>query len=407
MKSKIFVSILFILIATLRLSGASRAGEDLVSLIPDDVMVVMAINSIKSDLGLSYLMELGREQSKRKESSQNVAAIEKVYARMDPLQVVGAVLAEPEENIFRYIIAVNITDASKEQEKYRILLQALNTLLTREVELQTLTYQGHKITYSVDRWQRDPEDISAYTCINGNVILGSGIDVLKRVIMVVEGKDRPVLQTKKFINMKTRLAKGLDGFIYLNNRDRKFTKILRQWEKEWHMTLLLSAESIESMGLSFDIVDPDTARGKMVFESGNEQALPDIRDDAEFVGEAIMRKFIAEKIEYTRRVAIDEEYVTLNFEVMGLKPLWARAFGKEPEIKVVEHREEPKMKERKKEVEKEPEIKEVAEEEVEPVSEETPEKIKKTSYLPKVMLLLWMLVIALVIILVKRERSRK
>lgn len=54
--------------------------------------------------------------------------------------------------------------------------------------------------------------------------------------------------------------------------------------------------------------------------------IEEIRDDAEFLGEAFRRKFIAEKIGYTSKVEVKDKTVVLTFDIQGLEPLWKRLF---------------------------------------------------------------------------------
>jgi hypothetical protein len=92
------------------------------------------------------------------------------------------------------------------------------------------------------------------------------------------------------------------------------------------MSLLLSAGDLEWMASGFDVLDSNRVAGTIVFQGRAESAVPDIADDAEFLGETFRRKFTAEKIDYTSSVSIDGTLVTLDFEVEGLEPLWLRLF---------------------------------------------------------------------------------
>ena len=47
-----------------------------------------------------------------------------------------------------------------------------------------------------------------------------------------------------------------------------------------------------------------------------------------FLGEAIKRKFIAEKINYSSEVRVKNRTVILTFTIEGIEPLWKRLFAK-------------------------------------------------------------------------------
>jgi len=118
-----------------------------------------------------------------------------------------------------------------------------------------------------------------------------------------------------------------DIMIFANNKDKGFAQILKGWEKEWGMTVFLSASYLDSMGLSFDVINEDKMKGMLVFKCSQKNRIPDVVDDARFLGEVLRRKFAKEKIKYTSKVTLKDNHVFLNLEVSGLKPLWIMLFN--------------------------------------------------------------------------------
>ncbi len=286
-------------------------------------MVVSSVSKIKIDPGLSFLMELERKKLISEENEAKKKAIEKMY-QLDILEVVTALFPLSEEGISRYVIIIELPPA--QPRKIEDFLKSLDTLLKKpEERMVKTTYLKHNIIYNHYRQTRHPEEVSAYTRLGNKIILGTGSEVLKKVIDVAEGKSSSIIEDEEFIKMRAKAIKAQDGFIYVNNKEARFVKTLREWEEDWHMTLFLSAESMTSIGLSFDLLDEDRARGKMVFRAIKEEALPAIQDDARFLGEAIKRKFTAEKIDYTSKITTKGNYVTLAFTIWGLKPVWIKA----------------------------------------------------------------------------------
>jgi hypothetical protein len=92
------------------------------------------------------------------------------------------------------------------------------------------------------------------------------------------------------------------------------------------MTLLLSSEYLEYMASSFDVVNASKVSGTFVFQGADRGRIDEIKDDAEFMGEAFKRKFMAEKIQYSSKVEVKDSTVTLTFQIEGLEPLWKKLF---------------------------------------------------------------------------------
>ena len=102
--------------------------------------------------------------------------------------------------------------------------------------------------------------------------------------------------------------------------------MLKKQEKKWGISLLLSARDISSIIMGIDFVDGEKIKGNIIFKAKNLNAIPDIQDDAGFIGEALRRKFTYSKMIYKRQVTTNGNYVTLNFEMAGLKPLFRELF---------------------------------------------------------------------------------
>jgi hypothetical protein len=183
---------------------------------------------------------------------------------------------------------------------------------------QSLTYKGSTITYI----QGDvPEDFSAYTILQDMVLIGSDVDVVKM------GIDGPSIEKNVvYQKAKSHFSQAKDGLLFADNSRAKVLQFLKPLEEKWKMTLLLSAEYLDWMGSSFDMVDSNRASGLFVFQGSDTSHIDEIKDDAEFLGEAFKRKFIAEKIDYSGKVEVKGSSVILNMQISGIEPLWKKLF---------------------------------------------------------------------------------
>jgi hypothetical protein len=94
------------------------------------------------------------------------------------------------------------------------------------------------------------------------------------------------------------------------------------------MTLFIAAGHLEWLGSMFDVVDSTRVTGQILFKGIDNPHMDDIVYKADFLGEAIKRKFIAEKINNSSEVKVQNRTVILTFTIEGIVPLWKRPFVK-------------------------------------------------------------------------------
>jgi hypothetical protein len=100
------------------------------------------------------------------------------------------------------------------------------------------------------------------------------------------------------------------------------------------MTLLLSAELLESVSISLDLVNKENISGKITFQekAGNTDTISDIRDDIYFFDTVIKRKCVEEGYGYNSTVMGDSDKLALSFEISGLGELWPKLFSRKKVI---------------------------------------------------------------------------
>lgn len=330
-KGKIFISILLVLTVVGGLSKEVRGAEELFNLVPDKAIIVAYVDVNREDAGLSYPLRLWKEMLDHRTEYGKREKIKEIYDTLGHVEAVGAIFID-QRGTLQHIVIVKIVSKRDDdrKEQFNIFQEGIKRLIKKKEELQTLSYLDHKIIYSVDRY---PSELSAYVCIDNDIIaVGTNVEVLEEVIGVKKGKVSSLAKDKKFMNMKSKLIGAYDGFIYIDNKDRKFMKHLRKWEKEHYMTLLLSGEFLEAIGISFDIVDENTGKGKVIFFCRQKDVLfDDVQDDLRFFDEVIRRKFMFEGVNYTSNITVNGKYAILNFEATGTKSFWTKVFGEERE----------------------------------------------------------------------------
>jgi hypothetical protein len=166
-----------------------------------------------------------------------------------------------------------------------------------------------------------PTDFSAYALFPDQIVFGSDPDVIKKSI------DGPSVDgSANYVKVVGQTTQAKDGLLFADNAGSQFANFLAPREKKWNMDLLLSADSLVYMGASLDIVSSSKLSGTIIFQAARADQLSDVKDDANFIGDAFKRKFLADKIQYTSKVEVKDSTVTLNFQMDGLEALWTRLF---------------------------------------------------------------------------------
>jgi len=296
-----FIPFILLMLATTIVSEGAETQE----FIPGDCITVITVLNIKTDPGVSWLIDSWIKSPKK-------TLLREFFASTRPEEASMAVF--PDEPI-NYLAVFDLPQVNKEAIKRLTGVIASDTTTVKEI-----SYKGADITFNT---QKDTMAFSAYAIFKDKLLLSTDIDLLKKAI---EG-GTSIKKTQGYAEMEGSLPQVKDGLFFASNLGSRFANFLSSLEEKWKLTLLMSAEYLDWIGSSFDVVDSTSMSGEIVFRASDKSHINDIRDDAEFLGEAFKRKFMAEKIQYSSDVTVGENTVTLRFRVTGLEPLWRDLFA--------------------------------------------------------------------------------
>jgi hypothetical protein len=287
--------------------SGTRAAETQ-QLIPKSSIAHVTISEVQKDSGLNWLLDSWIHSPRK-------SPLRRFFSSHAPVEMSVAVFPQDDSSSLNLLLAVELSG------KKRIDNSTLDAIILPEsdVKVNSITYKNHVLRFISA--EDTGEEFSAYTVWNDNVLVGTNMDVLK---YAVEGI--AVVQSAGYKTVRSRFPRDTDGFLFADNENLKFAQFLHPLEDKWKMSLLLSAEYLEWMGAAFDVVDSTRVNGQFVFQGKDTSHIDDIRDDAEFLGEAFKRKFMAEKIDYSSSVEVSGATVVLDFKIAGIKPLWEKLF---------------------------------------------------------------------------------
>jgi len=279
-----------------------------------DALVAFHIVNDSRDPGVSWLMTnwLAQIKASRRISQQEKQAFGELFPNM-PRDIEGGIINQDIIVIVAPLMSKNI-----------ISEDVLANLIKKDKPMERFSYKGYAGYHRIGEGKMH---ISAFALSKKYAVLASNSDYIKKTIDIMENKKERLSDDSGYKETLSLLPPKADIMIFANNKDKGFSRILKGWEKKWKMTVFLSAPYLDSMGLSFDVINEDKMKGMLAFKCSQKNRIPDVVDDARFLGEVLRRKFAKEKIKYTSKVTLKDNYVFLEVEISGMKPLWIMLFN--------------------------------------------------------------------------------
>lgn len=295
--------------------------------ISQEADALIFVNNNPEDPGFSFVTGLWQERFELKEIREKKEAIDKLYSELPFGRITGAVFLpekafnkDKEPNYPDFIVVVEVKDDKA------VFEDALNILITKRKTLKTIEYEGYKIIYRDKELEpgHGEKDLAAYMQAGNFFVIAMNPEQLKEAVDIYNGKKSSISEEVRFMNLYNKLH-GVDAFIFLNNETEKFSNNLQRWEEKEGMKLLLSSESIDSLGFYLDLETDDALKGKVIFVPKPQEKLVTIEDDALFFAEVVTRSFAKEGIHWISDVESSVDFVKLEFEGAGFKPVWENA----------------------------------------------------------------------------------
>jgi hypothetical protein len=292
------------------LTALCAAGAETEKMIPDSCTTVVSVYNIQSDPGISWMLDAWIKAPRQ-------SPLRDLLKTVTPQEMSVAFFPETKDSPMNLLAVMALPKGARiDKDRAGDVIKG-----DEGTSLDTATHKGAAITYT--KGLKGPEDFGAYAVLADRfLIFGSDAGIVKKAI---DGP--PVDKTPNYQKIKSQFPQARDAVLFADNSGKKFASFLKPREKKWKMTLLLSSEYLEYMASSFDVVDASKVSGTFVFQGADKSRVAEIKDDAEFMGEAFKRKFMAEKIQYTSKVEVKDAAVTLTFQIEGLEPLWNKLFA--------------------------------------------------------------------------------
>ena len=285
------------------------------SFISSDAIGFAEVSLNKSDPGISWMLTQWLKAPKPN-------SIKSFVQHFKTENAVTGIYPNPKTGDLRFIVIEKTTENLETPSSRDAVLKIMKPEIIAN-QYRALSYNGLTL-YAGPRGDGKYE--TAYFISGNSLVWGTDLNAVKKLADVLARKTGSITNLPDYQDLKNRIPADCNAVFYLNNDQSLFSNTLSKQEKKWKISLLLSAKNLSAVILGMDFVDGDKITGTAVFKAKNSSAIADIQDDASFIGEAMRRKFVNSKITYKPQVYTSGNYVTLKFEMSGLKPLFRQLF---------------------------------------------------------------------------------
>lgn len=317
-----YICVLFMLAMVITPLKSYAIENDMLSFVSYDADIVASFQFDLENKGISYLTNLFKAKRINQQRESKIDAKMQIIEILKNKNLIMQGFVSAEEQLCDYSIAVKIDDKKKREEMFSLL----PAIIKKRVQPQKTVYLGYEIYNSIDR---HPQDISSIAMVKNVILLSSDIKTIERTIDVYKGKTKNISDNKMFNKVYSRFDGKYNVFMFLSNENSNLVKVLRAWEKENYITVLLSAEALDAVGVYFKFIDENNVNSKITFLTRKKASLFDnVQDDARFFNEILRRKISFEHGSYESDISVFDNFVDLDIKVNGLMSLWSRVIGR-------------------------------------------------------------------------------
>lgn len=301
-------TIVFPLICLLCAGQRAPLTDALASVIPSTSIAVVRMKSLQTDPGIQWLLAKWKNRD-----TEHQSKLVNLFKTRQVTDFDIGVFPPKGNHSVCLLLSCRISNPAQ------IPLDVLDTIIKTE-EASTITRSVYK-EIKIHSVEDSDDEFRAYAVFENTVLIASDTELIKSSI---DGST--IASTSHYLKAAEQLGEGGEGLFFADNENAKFVNFLRPLEEKWKMTFFLSSEYFLWLGSVFDVVNSDEIKGKIVFRGSDGGHIDEIRDDAEFLGETIRRKFAADSIVYTGSVEVEGSTVSLHFRLEGMESLWNKVF---------------------------------------------------------------------------------
>ncbi|MDD5491231.1 MAG: hypothetical protein PHV60_00940 [bacterium] len=294
------------------LSGTIGQAEDLVNYLPQNTEIVFNLRDLDSSNAWRSMIKTYREKITRHQDDPNYLIISYLFKQFTFKQIAGG--SFPAAVGWGNVLVV-FPELEGEKERFnKFLIDNLGNFVSvspRWKKVENIYF---------DSESENNDRLTAFSVRDNRVILASNSRLVSKCLEAKQ-KGISIITSASYQEMSSRLPQDYDGYIFINNKSRRFTQELKKWEKENKLVAMMSSQWLESLLLTFSLVTEDKLKGKLIFKCSDPAKVKLMQNDAQFLGEVIKRKYAYSQLVYDHKVEVQGNTVILDFDASNFKAI--------------------------------------------------------------------------------------
>ncbi len=311
MKRILWFAGLFFLVA-IRLGGS----EDLAEYLPKNTEIAYSLRNIDTSSAWQGLIKSYQGKVAGHKDDPNYFLLDYLFRQFKFKQIAGGSFVT---GITRKNILAVYPDLEGEKERFnKFLIDNLGNFVS--VNPSWLNKQVNQQNIFFDSRAETNDLMTAFSVQGSQVVLASNSGLVA-TCLETKTKQNSIVTAALFKKLIGKIPQDYDGLFFVNNQSRKFSQDLKKWETDNKMVMLMSGQWLEALMLEFKLVTDDSLKGKIIFRCSDQSKLNVVKNDAQFLGEVVKRKYAYSQLAYKNKVAVEGNSVILDFDASNFRAI--------------------------------------------------------------------------------------
>ncbi len=316
MAADIMKKSLWLLVLYCLLSASPVQAEELVGYVPKNAEVIFSLKNLNTSTAWRSLIKTYQGKIAQHQDDPNYLLIAYLFKQFTFKQIAGG--SFPTEAGWKNILAV-FPDLEGEKERFnKFLIDNLGNFVSINPGWQKKEAARQNVYF--DSQAESNNHLTAFSVQGDRVILASNSGLVSTCLEAKQTGSN-IVTTPAFKELSSAIPKGYEGYIFINNKSRRFSQELKKWETDNKMVALMSSQWLESLLLTFTLVTDDEVKGKLFFKCSDPSKVKLMQNDAQFLGEVVKRKYAYSQLVYKHTVTVQGNKVILDFNARSFKAI--------------------------------------------------------------------------------------
>lgn len=299
-------------LAAVCLAGA----EELTAYLPKSSEILFSLRNIDTSSAWQGLIKSYQGKIAGHKDDPNYFLLDYLFRQFKFKQIAGGSFVT---GTMRKNILVVYPDLEGEKERFnKFLIDNLGNFVSVNPSWQNKQVNRQNIFFDS---RAEANDLMTAFSVQGSQVVLASNSGLVATCLGTRTKQNSIVTTVLFKELIGKIPKDYDGLIFVNNQSRQFSQDLKKWETDNKMVVLMSGQWLDALMLEFKLITADSLKGKIVFKCSDRSKLNMVKNDAQFLGEVVKRKYAYSQMACKNKVSVEGNMVILDFDASNFKAI--------------------------------------------------------------------------------------